>query len=382
VTLVPDDLAGAIDDGLLRRLWRRAEQPGVTAPRQASTILDRNLGMTAGLPLAERLARRAVVAADEGLAAGPIVYAHALPLPDPMAEPGSPTPADGSPSRPVVTAQSVPTAPADRPALPRPAGSGPAGANGNGAALRPAVTAPLARLDPPPPGRPLIVQRKVDPAAPPPPALLPLAAGPTLDQPPERLPPARPALDAGEPTQAVVGPPAAERPVVTALAPTAIPADTSGPGLPLVTAISFGRSPPTTTTTNGHRPVVAERPVLDRLPAALARSPLPLATGSASAAVGGVRPGPAGGPVLGNRGPQPGAVVPASATSPMAAPTTTPTTTPTATPAATPTTARPGQQRDGRRDAAAPIDIERIVDRVHRRFLQRLAIEGERRGVR
>jgi hypothetical protein len=28
------------------------------------------------------------------------------------------------------------------------------------------------------------------------------------------------------------------------------------------------------------------------------------------------------------------------------------------------------------------IDIDRIVDKVHRKFLQRLAIEGERRGVR
>jgi hypothetical protein len=29
-----------------------------------------------------------------------------------------------------------------------------------------------------------------------------------------------------------------------------------------------------------------------------------------------------------------------------------------------------------------PVDIGRIVDEVHRRFVRRLAIEGERRGVR
>lgn len=32
--------------------------------------------------------------------------------------------------------------------------------------------------------------------------------------------------------------------------------------------------------------------------------------------------------------------------------------------------------------AAPPVDIEHIVDTVHRRFLRRLAVEGERRGVR
>lgn len=36
----------------------------------------------------------------------------------------------------------------------------------------------------------------------------------------------------------------------------------------------------------------------------------------------------------------------------------------------------------GRRQATAPIDVEHIVDAVHRRFVRRLAIEAERRAVR
>ncbi|MGH3928916.1 MAG: hypothetical protein ACRDTF_02945, partial [Pseudonocardiaceae bacterium] len=34
------------------------------------------------------------------------------------------------------------------------------------------------------------------------------------------------------------------------------------------------------------------------------------------------------------------------------------------------------------RQPSAPIDVERIVDAVHRRFVRRLAIEAERRAVR
>jgi hypothetical protein len=30
----------------------------------------------------------------------------------------------------------------------------------------------------------------------------------------------------------------------------------------------------------------------------------------------------------------------------------------------------------------AAVDIDRIVDQVHRRFVRRLAVEGERRGAR
>jgi hypothetical protein len=43
--------------------------------------------------------------------------------------------------------------------------------------------------------------------------------------------------------------------------------------------------------------------------------------------------------------------------------------------------ARPPAQR-AQGQAQPQVDVERIVDTVHRRFLQRLAVEGERRGVR
>ncbi|MGQ0778520.1 MAG: hypothetical protein ACT4NY_29605 [Pseudonocardiales bacterium] len=39
-------------------------------------------------------------------------------------------------------------------------------------------------------------------------------------------------------------------------------------------------------------------------------------------------------------------------------------------------------QAQARRQATAPVDVERIVDAVHRRFVRRLAIEAERRAVR
>jgi hypothetical protein len=42
---------------------------------------------------------------------------------------------------------------------------------------------------------------------------------------------------------------------------------------------------------------------------------------------------------------------------------------------------RPPAQRAQAQTPTA-VDVERIVDTVHRRFLQRLAVEGERRGVR
>jgi hypothetical protein len=43
-----------------------------------------------------------------------------------------------------------------------------------------------------------------------------------------------------------------------------------------------------------------------------------------------------------------------------------------------------GADRGGaaQRQVSAPIDVEHIVDTVHRRFVRRLAIEAERRAVR
>ena len=118
----------ALAHGLVRRLRRPAERPGVIETGQAQAILARNLGMTSGLPLAEVLARRGG-AADASGPGTPIVFARARPWPGEAGDPvGAPAPQAAA--LPVVRASAAP-------------------GSGIGSS-----------------GEPMVIQRKADPASP------------------------------------------------------------------------------------------------------------------------------------------------------------------------------------------------------------------------
>src|SRR2546429_3860451 len=83
----------ALDPGLLGRLWRRAERPGLSEPGLASAILHRHRAMAAGLPLAELLRERWAAGLDEATPP-PLTLVYARPYWWPV--PAGPAPrADG-----------------------------------------------------------------------------------------------------------------------------------------------------------------------------------------------------------------------------------------------------------------------------------------------
>jgi hypothetical protein len=121
------------------------------------------------------------------------------------------------------------------------------------------------------------------------------------------------------------------------------------------------------------RPVVRERTGPERsagshLHAAHQRAPMPLASPPAPGPARTTPDGPAG------PGPQGPARPAALAPQPAAV----------AGRSITPTLGRRGGRggAEARPGAVAAVDIDRIVDQVHRRFVRRLAVEGERRGAR
>lgn len=72
---VPAEAAQSVDPALVRRLWRPVERPGVIDPGPARAMLARHQRMVAGLPLAELVARHIGAISDLDGATVPIVYA-------------------------------------------------------------------------------------------------------------------------------------------------------------------------------------------------------------------------------------------------------------------------------------------------------------------
>jgi len=72
------DWQQALDAGLVQRLWRRAWQPGLLNAHQAQVLLARHHSMLPGSALAEALNRRANIAIDITGSQAPIVYAQPI----------------------------------------------------------------------------------------------------------------------------------------------------------------------------------------------------------------------------------------------------------------------------------------------------------------
>ena len=383
----------ALDPALLRRLWRRAERPGLARPWQAQATLARHRRMVSGLPLAELLQRRAEILADGRAAWAPIVYAR----------PAAP-PAARGPDRGLGRASATPAAP-------------------------PAVRATAARTAPL--GAAQVVQRT--PAAPATPPGTPIHPGSPAKPPPRgvragetatpgAVPPGPPELPVatrtahaglapphdrgGAPPPAGPSPPA--RPVVEAVRTARQP---GAPGLVLVTAAPLsppGGIPPGRTPSS--LPIVrpgpgrngdGDRPAPWAADAETGRAgppapPLVLEQVMRAPGPNGAWATPAGVPA-----PLPLAPTPAAARGPAGAPAAPmapgagpaarrpPPWGPGMPAAAGPVPAARGPQADGvrglqarpQRAVLAPAEIDRIADKVQRRLLDRLAIERERRGT-
>jgi hypothetical protein len=383
-----------LDPALLRRLWRRAERPGVARPWQAQATLARHRRMVDGLPLAELLQRRGELLADARVAWAPIVYARPAMPPgvhgpvQPPATRAEVPPAAGGPGRPPGTDHmdaaraGTPPRPVVRPTaartMPRPPGSPPA-------------TTPDKPIHPGPPAQrsPAAVQTAV--AATPgtvPPG--PAAAHPTRPEPPAvtrtaHAGPSVPARPVVEPARTAHPPGVPGLVLVTAAAPS--------PRTPAADGIASDRMP-------ASLPVVRHEPGGNRdRPAPW---PLDARAGRAGAALpvvhehlvrplgsNGAWSAPAGVP-----GPLPLAPAPASVRGPAGIPGAA------MTPSAGPAAPQPSPPRPSTRAAAeavpaargrpeprpqramlAPVEIDRVADKVQRKLLQRLAIEAERRGA-
>jgi hypothetical protein len=363
----------SLDPKLLRRLWRPVERPGLVSPKPARALLARHQAVAAGLPLADLPHRRAGPLPDMPGAQAPIVYAQPRP-PLAAGDPSSTRPAQASAAapRPRVTA----------------------------GIAQPAQAPQLAHLSPAPIARnsaaPLVVQRKADssaagrsappalapqppisPALPRYPALTPVAAGqsssilaershapPELGNPPT-IPVARtldtsivdsplPLVDpaplayprtpmyAAGVAPAVAQSSAPERLVVRSAparpaAAMALPWLAGVPAMPVV-----------------HEQIARQPMLAPNLSAAQARAPLPLVAVAHPAVSQ---------PAVGAQSP------PKPRPSPPYSPA----------PSAPEPAARSAAPQRSEQPA---VDIDRIVDKVHRKFLRQLAIEGERRGVR
>jgi hypothetical protein len=423
----------ALDPELVDRLWQRVERPGIVHLRLTEAVLRRYRGMTAGVPLAELLLRRW----EAGLEAptAPLALVYARPSAFPVAgdaAPGARRPQPTGPeaaSTPVVPARlaqpdqqppSLPGLPlqAGLPLRARPEAAPTLGGGPLTTVPGPPTVAPRGDQGP---VLPPVQQRSARPVV----TAARTAASPSTA--PE-LPsgPARRTFGAADnaptPTRLAQAPPARGAVVVagTASASDSSPASSSrrpdrhrhspgpaGPAL-VVPGSSFvgdagaprgaplGNAPAMPTVPAGPRhprnrpavvpgwehplpasdragtpavPVVHELIIRDRvartyLPAAHPPATLPLATAAEA------RP-----PVEPVQSVQPGAATGGTTRRPSV-------------PAARGAVhMRPSRAESSGRAAEAvgpvpaPIDIDRIVDKVHRRLMHRLAIEGERRGM-
>jgi hypothetical protein len=390
-----------LDPALLRRLWWRAERPGVAWPWQAQATLARHRRMIDGLSLAELLQRRAELLADPRVAWAPIVYAR----------PAVPSGVRG-PVQPSATRAGVPPAAGG---LGRPPGTDHLDAARVGTPPRPVVLATAARTMPRPPGSPPATtpDRPIHPA--PPAQRSPAGVQPAVAATPGAVPPGPAAAHPAPPEPPAVtrtthaGPAVPARAVVEPVRPVVEPAGTAhppgAPGLVLVTAAAASPPAPASDGIASDR-MPAWLPVVRPEPAADGDRPPPwpqdARAGRAGAALPVVRehfvrapgsngawPAPAGVP-----GSLPLAPAPASVRGPAGIPNAAMTS------SAGPAAPQPTPPGPGTRAAAgavpaargrpeprpqpatlAPVEMDRIVDKVQRKLLHRLAIESERRGT-
>lgn len=413
----------ALDPVLVHRLWRPVERPGVIDPGPARAMLARHQRMVAGLPLAELVSRHTGSVLDPAV---PIVYALPVQSPSPPASPSvhrststlvvqheitlPPTaapPAAAAPSAAVALspAASSSSSGGAGPVPERPLPTGPREPHPPAPALRMPAAGPLAvdSLGAGPRGagprepRPSRWGTSAAPDLPPPDAPAGRAATPTRPAPPvsnrmdlpplePRMPDARPS-EAGSPSarSADPGPPrtgvpaamGAPRVVLAGAGGVSRPAGAADGGAPLV------RAAPPAPWPSWAPPVAAGVPRESaQLPRAVAATvtptrsrlgeplllvdPTPTASrpaGDRSAATGQWAPGVDHVPAVihapvGGHPPGTGQGAAARRGADRAA-----------------------QAQTGRW-ATGPVDVEHIVEAVHRRFVRRLAIETERRGVR
>lgn len=422
------------DPKLVRWLWRQLERPGLLQPQHAHQLLARHQGMVAGLPLVESLHRRAAIGADPQAAQMSIVYVTPPPW-SPPALASTPTiPATAS-QRPVVTAVVAAARPASQLSLTRStvAVSPDAVPLRATSATQTPPALPSAASDS---GPTMAIQRKIMPgaastapaaSAPPTVAAAPVAAPPpprfgVLPLPPRRFGATsgvtsdmlRPPSFSQTVSPATVSQPVANaRRVPTGLAdePTVIPIGQDAGLSPLQTAGQALSASPLPT-----HPIVRGRPVVQEQ-----RDPMSVLSPVRSAAalpngVPNLIPGPAATlvvreqvqrerpattPVPLPRSAEPLPLVVVRAHAPQVVPEH-----PTVTAPVTDARVAVGHMRPrqsllaaraaGQMNPAAsvaepqpsteptarpgPIDIDGIVDKVHRKFLKTLALEGERRG--
>ena len=386
-----------IDPGLLLRLLRRAQRPGLSRPGHAQRIIARHLGMTARPVLAERLTARGQGVGDVDV---PIVHARPPTAPAASAGPAAPPPAGPLVLHLTERAQ-APVPPRTVVQVPEPAAGRGQQAQGlirtaagsdsalareeNTRVVTQAAGEAPANRPPSPPSTETVpsVQTAPSPETAPAPAVMSsprswelLTGSPGT------------AIQQADPAAAAVLPLVRGRPAVPEAATTDRPAGPPGsPGsegpvretitatLPVVTlphvmaevarAVARPSQMPAATVTAGPRailPVVPEEPWPRALSPAAAqqRPPLPLAAGPA---------------------------VPPAATAQSAGRTGAPQTAP-AVPSAAARAARIPALPNGRPVPATTragaglnqADIDRLTDTVHARLLRRLAIERERRG--
>ena len=433
-----------VDPMLMRRLWRPVSRPGVIDLRFGPSLVERHTGLTTAVPLAERLLRRVPAVDDLGhgdlplvtvpVPARPAAVEIAPPpvagLPAAVIQRKAATLAPRTAARPAA-APPGPGVPPVRPAEPAPATAG---------SLAPDAPLPVApRAGPPTPGSspaPL-------PVYPAPPNALPPIVAPA---PPPTATPGAPATrpTAADPQPAATGAPPASPLPASPLAASPLPASplpASPPALPLA-ALPLPASPPalplvsTAPTpapevTDSAPPTTRSQPPTELATApALALGAQPLLIVAAAPRNGGGPPparttpgrsGSGGGPGSAAAGlplvtpatpagdganptrsdplltapsptsgwasapPRELVLAPAGGRPPQAAAAVNHAAEPAlphraATTGAIPTR-RPGAQAPPR-TPAPPIDVDAIVDTVHRRFLGRLAVEAERRAVR
>jgi hypothetical protein len=374
-----------LDPGFARRLSGRETRPGLVDHAPARAMLARHRGMVAEQPLAQRLLRRAGAAVGTLGQDVPVVFAQPVPAPDPLAE----APAVGrarTGDRPVAARPVDPGAarPHPGPVAGSPAGTGPSG--GPAGAARAATTPLTARA-------PMVRQLVTEP--------------PAIDS---SAPGAAPGAARPGPVHASTTGPATESPGVETpvVAPVTPPVDRL-PGAPPPVAAP-GAAGPVPGSTGGE-------PVRQRSDAGVAPVVVAAVTKPAGAAgaPGHLSVAPGAGPVARTPAsePQTAVVVPAPRATPRPAP-------PlplvdlapvvaaaagsmagavAAPPAQTPTGPRWGRAAGGpgtgdgadgdpqstdRPDPAraAPVDVGRIVELVHKRFVRTLAVETERRRGR
>jgi len=410
------DWPRAVDPGLLLRLLRRADRPGLSRPGQVQRIVARHLGMTARPALADRLCARGQGVGDAQVpivharpsappeaSAGPAAAPPAAPLvvhltervevrmPGTLVTTAAPAAATPPPPREQARARIRPEAaheqaartvnsgvslqaaddPADRssPRSPETLRSGQAARSLETAPA--AQAAPVSQAAPVPAVLPSLRPWEQPPSAgSPSPVLQQVAAARADGMPPDPAATAvlplvrgRPAEPAAAPADRLTRRPGAagsESPVRDT-APATVPVVTSSRVPPEAAAAALVPLAAMAATTRTGLPVVPEQPWPGALSPAAAqrRPPLPLAAG----------------PVWPPAAPAPGTW----AGSPLAAP---------AVPAAAARAARAPALPNGRPVPATPragagldqADIDRLTDTVHARLLRRLAIERERRG--